>query len=82
MIEDYITATSEIKILSQYGNSSLVQITIHEGRNRQVRKMCDAINHPVLELKRIMMGEIELGNLKVGEWRELTEEEVGYLKRL
>ena len=81
-IEDYITATSEIKILSQYGNSSLVQITIHEGRNRQVRKMCDAINHPVLELKRIMMGEIELGNLKVGEWRELTEEEVGYLKRL
>jgi 23S rRNA pseudouridine2605 synthase len=81
-IEDYITAPSDIKILSQYGNSSLVQITIHEGRNRQVRKMCDAINHPVLELKRIMIGEIELGNLKSGEWRELTEEEVGYLNRL
>lgn len=81
-IEDYITAASDIKILNQYGNSSLVQITIHEGRNRQVRKMCNAINHPVMELKRIMMGEIEIGNLELGEWRELTEEEVEYLKRL
>jgi 23S rRNA pseudouridine2605 synthase len=81
-IEGYITAPSDIKILSQYGNSSLVQITIHEGRNRQVRKMCNAINHPVLELTRIMMGEIELGNLKSGEWRALTEEEVKYIKRL
>jgi 23S rRNA pseudouridine2605 synthase len=81
-IEDYITAPSDIKILSQYGNSSLVQITIHEGRNRQVRKMCNAINHPVLELTRIMMGEIELGNLKSGEWRALTEEEVKYIKRI
>lgn len=81
-IEDYITAPSDIKILMKYENSSLVHITIHEGRNRQVRKMCNAINHPVLELKRIRMGDIELGDLKSGEWRELTECEVEFLKRL
>lgn len=81
-IEDYITAPSDIKIISQYENSSLAEITIHEGRNRQIRKMCSAINHPVIELKRIRMGQIELGNLKTGEWRELTEAEVEYLMKI
>lgn len=81
-IEDYTTAPSDIKVLREYGNSSLAQITIHEGRNRQVRKMCSVINHPVIDLKRIKMGEIELGNLKSGEWRELTKSEVEYLKGL
>lgn len=81
-IEDYVTATSDFKILNMNGNSSLVQITIHEGRNRQVRKMCDAIDHPVVELKRIKMGEIELGDLSPGEWRELSENEVEYLMEL
>lgn len=81
-IEDYVTAPSDIKVISQYENSSLVQITIHEGKNRQVRKMCDVIGHPVIELKRIKMGQIELGNLKTGEWRELTKAEVEYLKEI
>lgn len=81
-IENYTTAPSDIRILMKYENSSLVQITIHEGRNRQVRKMCNAINHPVIELKRIKMGGIELGDLKPGEWRELNEHEVEYLKRI
>lgn len=81
-IEDYVTAPADIKIIKEYENRSLVYITIHEGRNRQVRKMCDAINHPVLELKRIRMGEIELGDLKQGEWRELYRNEVEYLKGL
>lgn len=81
-IEDYITAPSNIKILAKYDNCSLVHITIHEGRNRQVRKMCNAINHPVLELKRIKIGDIELGDLADGKWRELTKREVEYLKSL
>lgn len=81
-IEDYVTAPSDIEILNRYENSSLAQIKIHEGRNRQVRKMCNAIGHPVLELKRVKMGQIELGGLKPGEWRELTDAEIQYLKNL
>lgn len=81
-IEEYTTAPADIKLLSQYENSSLAQITIHEGRNRQVRKMCSAINHPVIELKRIRMGKIEIGDLKPGEWRNLTKAEIEYLKEI
>jgi 23S rRNA pseudouridine2605 synthase len=55
-------------------------ITIREGRNRQVRKMCDAIGHPVTELKRVAIGPIRDATLKVGHWRELRPEEVERLR--
>ena len=61
---------------------STVEISIHEGKNRQVRKMCKAINHPVLRLKRVAMGKITLNDCKVGEYRHLTEAEVNYLKSI
>ncbi len=61
-------------------NYSVCKITIHEGRNRQVRKMCKAINHPVRNLRRIQMGRINIRGLEVGEYRNLTDEEVAYLK--
>jgi pseudouridine synthase len=54
----------------------LVHIVLSEGRNRQIRKMCEAIGHPVVSLKRIAVGPVKLGQLKRGEWRHLTEEEV------
>jgi 23S rRNA pseudouridine2605 synthase len=60
---------------------STLRITIHEGRNRQVRKMCDAIGHPVDRLKRIAIGPIRDSRLKPGQWRDLTSEEVARLKR-
>ena len=53
-----------------------MKITIHEGRNRQVRRMCEAVGHPVLFLKRISIGGLRLGNLKPGEWRYLTASEL------
>ncbi|QUH20736.1 pseudouridine synthase [Alkaliphilus sp. B6464] len=81
-IENYITAPSKIKILKELNGNCVVEITIREGRNRQVRKMCDTIGHPVLELKRIKMGRIHLGNLEVGNWRYFTEREIDYLKQL
>lgn len=81
-IENYITAPSKIKILKELSGDCVVEITIREGRNRQVRKMCDTIGHPVLELKRIKMGRIHLGNLEVGNWRYFTEREIDYLKQL
>lgn len=81
-IEDYITAPAELKLIKYIGNNSLVDITIHEGKNRQVRKMCSAIGHPVINLKRIRIGKIELGELKKGTWRYLTADEIKYLKSL
>jgi 23S rRNA pseudouridine2605 synthase len=56
-------------------------ITIHEGRNRQIRNMCSAVGLPVRELRRIRMGPIGLGRLKPGQWRDLTADEVRRLKR-
>ena len=58
----------------------VLQVTIHEGRNRQVRKMCDAIGHPVTHLKRVAIGPIRDASLKLGAWRELTPEEVRKLR--
>ncbi|MCL2197829.1 MAG: rRNA pseudouridine synthase [Defluviitaleaceae bacterium] len=58
---------------------STAQIIIHEGRNRQVRKMCEAIGHPALTLKRVAIGKIKLADLPPGEWRNLTENEVRQL---
>jgi pseudouridine synthase len=59
---------------------SLLRITIREGRNRQVRKMCDAIGHPVTHLARIAIGPIRDARLKPGQWRELTADEVRRLR--
>src|ERR1700730_18112947 len=62
------------------GARTTLRITIHEGRNRQVRKMCDAIGHPIVELRRVAIGPIRDSKLKPGAWRELTEEEVRKLR--
>lgn len=59
-----------------------VEIVIHEGRNRQVRKMCDAIHHPVAQLKRVATGELRLGDLPKGKYRFLTPKEIKYLQQL
>lgn len=83
-IEDYKTAPAKIKVvkINEEKNYSICQIKIHEGRNRQVRKMCRAINHPVLRLRRAAMGKIVLKDLEVGQYRHLTKEEVAYLKSI
>jgi 23S rRNA pseudouridine2605 synthase len=64
------------------GSQALLSLTIHEGRNRQVRKMCDAIGHPVMRLRRVRIGPITDSKLKPGEFRELTPREVAALKKL
>src|SRR5215470_12486407 len=53
-----------------------LRITVHEGRNRQVRKMCEAIGHPVTELRRVAIGPIRDGKLKLGRWRELSPQDI------
>ncbi len=76
------TKEAQVKILNSYPNETLVEITIQEGRNRQIRKMFDAIDHPVTSLKRIKIGEIEIGGLMVGDYRELSKEELDYINRI
>lgn len=74
-IDGYKTAPAIIKVLEKYKDRTKLEITIHEGRNRQIRKMCEAVGHPVIRLKRIAYASLELGGLKPGEWRYLTESE-------
>lgn len=76
------TSPSDVKIAKKYDEDSILDITIHEGRNRQVKKMCESVNHPVKKLKRVSIGEIELGGLDIGNWRFLNDEELNYLKSL
>jgi len=70
------TAPAEIDILNSKNEKTKARITIYEGRNRQVRKMCEIIGNPVISLKRITIGEIKLGDLESGRWRYLTEQEI------
>lgn len=79
-IDDYTTAPALIRVLEDYGDKTKLEITIHEGRNRQVRKMCEAIGHPVIRLKRVAYGNLVLGRLKPGQWRYLTDAEQKQLK--
>lgn len=80
-LEEKVTAPSSFKILELENDKALVEIVIHEGLNRQVRRMCEAIGHSVIELKRLKFGPIDLGNLDLGKFRHLREEEVGLLKK-
>lgn len=84
LLEDGITQPAKVKLCSvdDKKKTAVVQLTIHEGRNRQVRRMCDTVGHPVIQLKRIQLGFLTLGNLRAGQYRELTHEEVDKLKSL
>ncbi|MCI1944174.1 pseudouridine synthase [Clostridium luticellarii] len=81
-IDGYVTAAANFKILhmDKNKNTSEVEISIHEGRNRQIRKMCDKIGCPVLSLTRTAIGNIQLGDLKEGNWRYLNKEEIDYIR--
>jgi 23S rRNA pseudouridine2605 synthase len=75
-IDQRRTTLAEVKMLA----AGVLLITIREGRNRQVRKMCEAIGHPVIRLKRVAIGPIRDSRLKVGTWRDLTVDEVRKLR--
>lgn len=81
-LEDGKTAPAKVRILKKGKNFAVLEIIIHEGRKRQVRRMCESIGHPVLTLKRTRIGNLTLRGLAPGGWRYMTEEEVNYLKNL
>lgn len=76
------TKPAKIDITKKDERFSYAEITISEGRNRQIRKMCEEIKHPVASLKRIAVGELSLGDLPKGKYRPLTQKEIDYLKSL
>ena len=75
------TMPASVQVMSEDRDRSVLQITIHEGRNRQIRKMCEAVGLETIRLKRISMGSLKLGSLPVGKFRDLKKEEVSALKR-
>lgn len=80
-IEDnFKTSPAQAEILDAFDGHTTVKITIHEGKNRQVRRMFEALGCNVTALKRIKIGNVELGNLPLGRWRHLTSHEVNYLQ--
>ncbi len=79
-IGGYITAPAKVKVIKAQDNDSIVEITIHEGKNRQVRKMFEAAGHAVLHLKRIAIGPVTIGGLEEGKWRNLSKREIETLK--
>lgn len=76
MLDDKLATANSVRFIKDIRGNSLIEIVISEGRNRQVRRMCEIIGHPVLSLRRTSEAGIDLGDLKIGEYRELTEDEV------
>ncbi len=75
-IDGRMTMPSEVRVLEKKEGRVVLEIIIYEGRNRQIRKMCDALGLEVARLKRTQIGSVKLGMLKQGDWRNLTDEEV------
>lgn len=75
-IGGFVTSKTEAEIIKELPRQTVVEITIYEGKNRQVRKMFKAIGNPVVELERIAIGEVRLGRLAVGGYRKLTPKEI------
>lgn len=81
-IGGFVTSPAEVKLIRHDKNSTVAEITIHEGKNRQVRRMFEALGHEVTELQRIRLGNLTIGKLALGQCRKLGPAEIEYLKRL
>lgn len=79
-LDGYTIRPPKVTLLKAEGSCARFRVTIHEGRNRQVRRMCDAAGMHCIRLRRIREGGLSLGNLEMGKWRYLTPEEIEKLK--
>ncbi|MBQ9061074.1 MAG: rRNA pseudouridine synthase [Firmicutes bacterium] len=79
-IGGFVTSPARVKVIKQNPRSTLVEISIREGKNRQVRKMFKAVGNNVMELERIAIGDVRLGHMQQGHYRKLTRQEIEYLK--
>lgn len=80
MLDGKLTSPAQVEVVDIKPKSTVLKIIIHEGRNRQVKRMCEAIDHPVLRLKRTAVGRLSLGDLKPGEWRHLSTKEAKQIR--
>jgi pseudouridine synthase len=78
-LDGRLTAPAKVKQIATTGKNTWLEITINEGRNRQIRRMCAKIGHPVMKLKRVRYGPVPLGNLKPGSYRTLSRQEIAGL---
>ena len=81
VIDGYKIQPVKTKILKNEQNSAVLEMTLFEGRNRQIRKMCKIAKLTVTRLSRVALGKISLGKLEIGKWRYLTSAEIEYLKK-
>ena len=81
-IGGFVTSPAQVRVIRQNPRSAVVEISIHEGKNRQVRKMFAAVGNKVQSLERVAIGDIRLGRLLPGHYRKLTKAEIEYLKSL
>lgn len=81
-IGGFITSKAQVDVIKQGERSAIVEIKIHEGRNRQVRKMFAAVGNKVLDLERIAVGDLHLGHLREGHYRKLSKSEIESLKKM
>ncbi|NDV24680.1 pseudouridine synthase [Desulfovibrio sp. JC022] len=78
---DELLAPVQVKTISKVGETTKYEMVLHQGINRQIRRMFDEYNKTILRLKRVRQGRVELGDLKPGEWRELSAKELALLKK-
>lgn len=76
IIDDRKTAPAQVRVVTKEDNRVVLEIILYEGRNREIRKMCESLGLEVARLKRTAVGSVKLGMLKQGAWRELSEDEV------
>ncbi len=81
-LKDGVTAPAEVDLVRVKGKNTVFNLTIHEGRNRQVRRMCEAIGYDIIKLKRIRFGPLELNNLAEGNFRFLNKKELGKVRKI
>ena len=80
LLDGYKTLPTEVHIIGRASDSTCLSFTLFEGRNRQIRRMCEEVELRILRLTRVAIGKLELGELKEGTYRHLTPAEVAYLK--
>lgn len=82
MLDGRRTKPCQAKIIKVTGDCHYIEVKLHEGRNRQIRRMFEKIGYKVLRLKRVEYASLNLGNLRTGKWRKLNHQEVSKLKQL
>jgi 23S rRNA pseudouridine2605 synthase len=82
LLDDGPASVDSVRIVGTHPQRTLLELTIHEGRNRLIRRLLEAVGHPVRELVRVQLGPVKLGDLKSGRTRSLTRREVSELYRL